>query len=505
MAAIETEIHKRMRRCLLNDQGKVTAYLDPDNSYFVAGTKPQVSGTAKSSDILTLRDPGKFAGVLPGQYVHNITRDTYSQVMDTSTDELTLLHLLETTGERWGQTTNEDSNLLIDGNADFNAMGVEVGMIVYNRTDESFAEIMAINDPTELLLSDGIMQNGHKYSILDRNFQTGDEYEVCTAVLNGDQGQVMVEVPRFYVKHSFDSDEHSWQVSSRPAVGYHLHPAFRPGGLDIDAFYIGAFEGAISGNGQGSNILTSYNLGSDRLQSVAGLQAVVNGQRSEFRAVSANRGAGWQQEDFWIRGALQILFMVEYGDLNSQDVLGDGFTDWSSGTRDDHVVASNTNVIGLTGWSLRHGNKNADLSGGNAHVGSYMSYRGIENFWGHIWKWMDGVNYNNGRVYLSNNPADYEDDQQGHPYEDTGLNQPDSNGYVSGLHDYPDGFIVSANSGSGDTYMSDYYWYNSGWRVALVGGTLNSGGRAGFAALFADSSSATRSAATGARVCFRKH
>src|SRR5699024_5158323 len=111
--------------------------------------------------------------------------------------------------------------------------------------------------------------------------------------------------------------------------GLEIFPAFRkPGGLH-EAIYIGAFEGAIAGRGQGSEALTGYNLATDKLNSYAGFQPVTSGQRSEFRQVAGNNGAGWQIIDWYVNWAWQLLFLTEYESMHSQQVLGDGVTNWS--------------------------------------------------------------------------------------------------------------------------------------------------------------------------------
>jgi hypothetical protein len=119
---------------------------------------------------------------------------------------------------------------------------------------------------------------------------------------------------------------------------------------------------------------------------------------------------------------------------------------------------------------------------------------------------VDGVNYNDGRVYLSNDPAGFADNiGTGGGYFDTGLDQPTATGYIRSIHDSPYGFIVkSSTGGSATTYIPDQYFYASGWRVALSGGVVLNGDAAGFAALSANLA-IRRLADTpvGGRVCFR--
>ena len=116
-----------------------------------------------------------------------------------------------------------------------------------------------------------------------------------------------------------------------------------------------------------------------------------------------------------------------------------------------------------------------------------MTYRGIENFFGNIWKWVDGFNVNDGIPYVSNTETDFADDTATAYYrlEDTGgsgITLPQgSNDYQSILEQIKDGFLPSALGGSSSTYITDYYYQAAGWRVARLGGAASDGLDAGVA------------------------
>ena len=123
----------------------------------------------------------------------------------------------------------------------------------------------------------------------------------------------------------------------------------------------------------------------DVLGSVSGKAPMNYGTRANFRAAADNRGTGWRQFDFYLASAIQLLYLVEYADFYSQSMIGNGLTDWSGAW----PVWNNYNPIETTGNSNSDGNVTANTSGGDGVAGSYMSYRGIENWFGHIWKWVD--------------------------------------------------------------------------------------------------------------------
>jgi len=101
---------------------------------------------------------------------------------------------------------------------------------------------------------------------------------------------------------------------------------------------------------------------------------MVDETRAEFRAIAANRGTGWRQQDFDLTSAIQLLYITEYADWNSQAMIGMGRTQLSGGTwvKDSY--------IGVTGKSNSDGNGTNSV-GGNTND-AYMTYRGIENFFG---------------------------------------------------------------------------------------------------------------------------
>jgi hypothetical protein len=501
-----TIIHQNMRRCLLSDAGTVTAYLKSAQSYDLENTERTSGAAGAGTTGLTLF--GSMTNAKVGGYIYNVTKDAYYQVKSkTGTTEVELYPAMDTVGNKYGLTTSTTAGKLVASAGDFVTRGVAVGDIAALRDLSAFGVVTAVDSATELSVDNDIFPNATAYSIM-KGWEVGDVYEICTAVLDGTAGQVMVEIPLYYFNHEFTTDQHSWAISPVPRPGFVAHPAFvRPDGTLRSHIYVAAFEGAISQRGFANDVLTGYNLGTSKLISAAGYRPVTDGQRSEFRTVSRNRGAGWSQLDWMTNWAVQLLMLVEMESMNSQTAIGNGLTNWSTAQRDAWVVnTSNVSVI-QTGWSLRSGNSTVNVNPGASIVGGYLSYRGIENQYGQIWKWVDGVNYNDGRVYLSNDPAGFADNiGTGGGYFDTGLDQPTATGYIRSIHDSPYGFIVKSSSGgSASTYIPDNYWYASGWRVARSGGGVITGGDAGFAALAAHHASSLRFPDVGGRVCFRSN
>ena len=66
----------------------------------------------------------------------------------------------------------------------------------------------------------------------------------------------------------------------------------------------------------------------------------------------------------------------------------------------------------------------------------------------------------------------------------------------------PWAFFPTGVGGSETTYIPDYAYYNSGWRVLFVGGSGGAGGAAGLFYFYANSTSSLTYSNVGARLLF---
>ena len=285
------------------------------------------------------------------------------------------------------------------------------------------------------------------------------------ANLSGADGQIMVQIPKFYFNHSYTGTTHKWNISRFDQTGFQVHYAFIKNGAEVDYRYIGAYEGSMwdattSAMVPSDSIATNmYALG-DKLCSVSGEYPKVNEKRSEFRSMAARRGAGWRQQDYDLISAIQLLYLIEYADFDSQTMIGMGRTKISVS-----CTWTADSCIGQCGKSNADGDgTNSDASNSN---NAYMTYRGIENFYGNVWNWVDGININNNIPYVSNNDIDFSDDTTIN-YTNLNVTLPSSNGYQGTLEQIDRGFLPTSIGGT--EYIGDYYWQNAGWRVVALGG-----------------------------------
>lgn len=346
------------------------------------------------------------------------------------------------------------------------------------------------------------------------------------ANLGGTDGQVMVEVPKCYVKVSKEGNIVKWSVSLGSELGYVLHPAFTKNGtltydekLDmwyypdatdiVDYVYVGAYQASVydvsaSEYIDGLNLdnnSTRVDVANDKLSSVSGKYPMVGLARSEFRGVANNRGAGWGEIDFWTHSLLQLLYTTEYRNLNSQAAIGQGAVSVSGGypassslqTNSPHSNAGKSNSIG---------NQSGGVDSSVRDV-PWMSYRGVENFWGNCWVLIDGVNILD-QVYYINNTGTFADNTAANGYLQLGTQAPTDNGYIRNVQNSTLGFIPeSVAGGSSNIAFSDYYYQTTGYRVMAGGGHARNGALAGAFLLAAYTSWGTRDRAIGGRVVYK--
>lgn len=268
------------------------------------------------------------------------------------------------------------------------------------------------------------------------------------AIIDGTDGNVMVEIPKFWYKYEHVSGVHKWSISDgNHGPDYEVHPAFIRGGVEKDYRYYPAYEG--------------FNL-SGKLISGSGRIPTVSQTRAQFRILAAANGAGWSQIDWNLLVAVQLLYLTEYADFNSQAMIGRG-----NDTGSDYTMT--------TGGSNSIGNASS-LSTNND---TWMSYRGIENWYASMFKFIDGVNVQERKYFINSNPATFADDVFTGDYVDSGITSVATNGYVSNLVPSKKGFVASAVAGSSSTYIPDYFYPAPGNMVVFFGGHDGGGLAAG--------------------------
>ena len=265
-------------------------------------------------------------------------------------------------------------------------------------------------------------------------------------------GDVMVKIPKFYYRRYREENVEHIQIADKATEGFSVHPLFNHAGQECDYAYVGAYK-------------TSSNN-----KSVSGASPQVSLTRATSRTNAKNKGAGWSLIDIAAVSAIQMLMLVEFANNNVQSLIGRGYCD---GNRGSLKTGSCDSVPNLTGRP----------SGTDGKTG--VVYRGIEDFWANVWEWVDGVNWNGGTYYVSNDPSKYADATASNytQLSFTGATNW-SQSYITeeGLDSGANPHVMlpaAAGSGSESTYYCDACWSGTGWVTFLHGGDWGIGSLCG--------------------------
>lgn len=336
----------------------------------------------------------------------------------------------------------------------------------------------------------------------------------------------MVEIPDHWYRIYITGTKFKMMLSSIPLPGY----------KHISKFYIGSSEAQMLrslGLLMSDKTNSTDTRGGDNTAEWDGTyrsllgRPVTNLTRDQFRQAARKRGSGWEMYTYNAHKTLFWLFAVEYATLDSQKPfnaqkdangfaqggLGPGptqMTDWTNFNKINPLIPCGyTNEFGNGSGEKAYVVKNA--SGGTHATLMANRYRGIENPFGHIWKYTDGANIQvtTGDAGLSilwttDDPSNFSDTSY------TGYNKKGNicrtNGYAKKMLLGEDGDIVATEiGGSSSTYWCDYYYtYTSANRmqVVLVGGDADHGSYAGLACVNADAAPSDGYRNVGSRLCF---
>ena len=335
---------------------------------------------------------------------------------------------------------------------------------------------------------------------------------------DGSMGQVMVYQPKFYYKVVplvFDKNTESnigyhlrkanYYVSVRPKTGFKLHPAFYDAnGNEVDYILLSAYEGSMFDASADAYVNDSVDesiayAAGDLLCSVAGKKPISGlrsgmGTKANFESMAQNRGSGWHLETIKATSANQLLMIVELGTMNTQTGIGSGV----AGITDNSAY----NCSSLTGSTADLGNGTGQAAETINEIGGAetpyttagkvsVSYRGVENPWGNIWKHIQGVNVwgdgtmGGGQPYIANNFT-FNESKNSDNYEPVGFTLANASGYINamgyGNEEFDWLLMPSEIGGTSALPVGDYTYATAnlnGYRVALLGGVWNIGTDAG--------------------------
>lgn len=334
---------------------------------------------------------------------------------------------------------------------------------------------------------------------------------------DGSMGQVMVYQPKFYylvcpVEYDpidtgigYHLRKANYYVSEKPRAGFRLHPAFYDAsGNEIDYFLTSAYEGSIYDASASAYLLNDeqvMNTGEDKFSSIAGARPASgssqNLTRPNIEAMAQNRGTNWHGDLIKQVSAEQMLMIIEMGMMNLQTAIAQGVVSlpWTTGSDTTSSYAAATGSTASLGNGTGRAEKTTTYEGGVAKEYTVdgktsVCWRGKENFWGNIWKFVYGINiWGNGKMgggqpYICSDFSFAESKNSGN-YEPAGFTVTNANGYISAMG-YSTAcdwlFIASECLGNSSLPVGDYTYITvnlNGYRIAPLGGYWSNGGGAG--------------------------
>lgn len=353
------------------------------------------------------------------------------------------------------------------------------------------------------------------------------------ATLDGADGQVMVEVPSFYLKFEYDGNIVRWKISELPLQGYTKTPKC----------YYSAYQATIDRTATPKlasvvNLTPEFRGGANTAAEIAhdadgGTllgKPTTNVSLTNFRTYARNRDAKWNCDVYSVRKLVAVLYFVEYANKKCKAAYNDtltseGFRQGGLGNGVTDLITAN--ITGMTGGSYACVPCGITNSLGNytgivaydmpseygAEKTTYVpSYRGIENPFGHLWSRVDGVKCliqseeagGESELYVCDDPAKYSSSGID-GYQLKGL-LPRETGFVKEL--IPEEIMpLITTGGSSTTYWCDYVFTSipaSGVseRSVAFGANAIAGSIGGFVCSGTHSAASSAEATMGSRLCY---
>lgn len=243
-------------------------------------------------------------------------------------------------------------------------------------------------------------------------------------ITSGADGDVMIVFPRRGLKIWTDSGYLYVSITEKEnQTGYEYY-AHTYKGNACDWFALGRYKGYYDGS---------------KLRSLSGKTPSANITIGNFRTYAQAGGAGYEQSAFFQLTYRQAMYMLKYLGQNAQSAVGRGYSDGNSTT----TATGGTNALGMD-----YGENTGKVQ---------MSLFGIEDFYGNLYEWTDGV-YADSNRQLSVADGNYNDSATG--YTSAGTTQFGSN--IAGIMKDVNGTNIagftpaSQSYGSVTTYFCDY-------------------------------------------------
>lgn len=298
-------------------------------------------------------------------------------------------------------------------------------------------------------------------------------------------GNVFIKIPKFYSKITEFSGRKYWhQLSGTKHEGFDT--LFKIGERELDYVMVGKYEGSGS---------------KEMIYSKSGQKPLVQITMDDFRNGCKANGEGYQQYDLLIDLIIKELWLVEMATTNCQSIMygyaNSNSSQINTGTTDSVATPSGSPVSNTDG---KHACK----------------YRGIENPWGDIETWCDGISFNGLSVYVCTEPTAYSAGKTTEPYKYYGKRS-EGHSYVKSFGPLTTGSLIQYNKWiseyvdsdtSDGTYFSDYVWTHrtdaeGKGTILCCGGYMHYDTMAGLWCYDGSDTASYSSLSIGGRLCYK--
>lgn len=295
-----------------------------------------------------------------------------------------------------------------------------------------------------------LLKNGKEVGKLKRDDFTKFEDGRGADITSGSAGDVMIAFPRRGIKISTSGNIVTVSMTDDPDNSDFKYYAHTRGSRRKEIFYLGAYKG--------------YKDGSEKLRSLKDKTISANETIGKFRKYAQANGSGYEQSGFYQLTFRQVMYLLKYKNLDSQSTVGQGYVNSSHSSP---IRTGGSETYGMDCEIIKKSNPSY-MTDQEHHVKLF----GLEDFWGNIYEWIDGLVTDSSRNVLTGTD-NFNDSGSG--YKNNGNGGSSSN--VSGWMSKPQGttelgFTIKESSGSQTTYFSDYASLYAGC-VAYFGGDWN--------------------------------
>ena len=359
----------------------------------------------------------------------------------------------------------------------------------------------------------------------DGEIQTDmDPAEITETDLDYD---VMVYQPKFYYKVvplklekqsgglGYHIRKANYYITSTPHAGFRVHPLFcDANGNEVDYVLLSAYEASYmywhatsQSTGyydifhDGVDTGTTIDYSADTLKSLPGVKPVSGKYKAmtktNMETLAQAKSTNWHLDTIQSVAANQLLMVIEYGTFNLQNAIGKGIVSCTDvdGVNISSLTGSTKALGNATGAAAstiydNAGNQTTNTTNGKVAV----SYRGMENPWGNIFKHVNGINLrgdgsmNGGQAYIAGDYS-FDESRRSGNYKPSGFTLSNGGGWISSFGYGTENFDwliltseVNGNGANSATPVGDNCYVTSNLnanRIVTFGGDWHNGDSAG--------------------------